>query len=264
MLKPLRIASYNIHKGMSPLNRRLQLPNMAESLQQLNADVLFLQEVQGRHGQRALRFADWPHEPQHHYLARRLQHRVAYGLNAHYAHGHHGNAILSRFPIQQWCNLDISVNRFESRGLLHCELQLPRWPVTVSALCVHLNLLARDRRKQFSALKDYIQRAVPADHALILAGDFNDWRGEACDHLSEDLGLQEIFHHLHGHYARSFPARFPLLSLDRIYVRGLVPHHAEVLRGAPWGALSDHLPLAAELLPAVIAPYAVAQQTYTH
>lgn len=105
MLKPLRIASYNIHKGMSPLNRRLQLPNMAESLQQLNADVLFLQEVQGRHGQRALRFADWPHEPQHHYLARRLQHRVAYGLNAHYAHGHHGNAILSRFRFSNGATL---------------------------------------------------------------------------------------------------------------------------------------------------------------
>lgn len=81
--------------------------------------------------------------------------------------------------------------------------------------------------------------------------------------FGEDLGLQEIFHHLHGHYARSFPARFPLLSLDRIYVRGLVPHHAEVLRGAPWGALSDHLPLAASYYPLSLLPMLLSS-TLTH
>ena len=248
-LPPLRIATYNIHKGMSPLNGQVRLPEIAHNLQALATDVLFLQEVQGRHSHRAARFGDWPTEAQHHYLARHLQANATYGLNCAYESGHHGNAIVSRFPVQHWCNLDISVNRFERRGVLHCDFLPPRWSVGVTALCVHLNLLGRDRKKQFAALADYIRHAVPTGNALIVAGDFNDWRAHANDQLAHALGLVEAHHALFGHHARSYPARLPLLSLDRIYVRGLAVHEARVLRGLPWARLSDHLPLTASLLP---------------
>ncbi len=244
----LKIATFNMHKGLSPLNRRHHLDAMSEGLRHLSVDLLFLQEVQGRHALHAGRFEDWPSEAQHRYLGRQLQKSAVYGLNATYEHGHHGNAILSRYPIRQWCNLDISVNRFEQRGVLHSEIHPPRWAHPVTALCVHLNLLARDRRKQFQALGDYIARAVPAQNHLILAGDFNDWRGEACSHLKE-IGLDEVFTRVHGRTARSFPARLPLLTLDRIYTRGLVAESAEIHRGMPWPRLSDHLPLSASLRP---------------
>ena len=245
----LHIATYNMHKGLSPLNTRLRLPDIARSLKTLAADVVFLQEVQGRHSARAQRFADWPAEAQHHYLARQLHARATYGLNCAHEHGHHGNAILSRLPVEHWCNRDISVNRFESRGVLHCDFRPPGWHSGLTALCVHLNLLARDRKKQFAALRDYIAHAVPAEHALIIAGDFNDWRAQANDLLAGELGLSEVFHTLHGAHARSYPARLPMLTLDRIYTRGLRVTQAQVHHGAPWAQLSDHLPLSATLLP---------------
>ncbi|MCW3481878.1 endonuclease/exonuclease/phosphatase family protein [Neisseriaceae bacterium JH1-16] len=248
-MRPLSITTLNMHKGMSPLNRRLQLSSIASGLANLSSDVLFLQEVQGRHALRELKVGNWPAEAQHHYLARLLSYKAAYGLNASYDHGHHGNAILSRYPLRNHGNLDISVNRLEQRGLLHCDLQLSGWPIRVAALCVHLNLLAHDRRKQLAHLRRYIDNAVPADSALIIAGDFNDWRGEATTILAGELGLTEVFETVYGRHAKSYPARLPMLSLDRIYLRGLRPVSAEVHHGQPWSTLSDHLPLSARLLP---------------
>lgn len=246
---PLKIATYNIHKGMSPLNRHVRVDDIALALEALAPDLLFLQEVQGRNRRRALRHEAWPAVPQHTYLARKLEHKVAYGLNAAYDYGHHGNALLSRYPIQEWCNRDISVNRFESRGVLHGVLMPQGWPKPVVALCAHLNLLAHDRRKQYAALVRYIRDNIPPDLPLILAGDFNDWRGEASLHLLREAGLHEVFHGLFGQHALSFPARLPILPLDRIYVRGLKVVDAKVLRGLPWSRLSDHLPLTAVLQP---------------
>lgn len=246
-MKPLRVVSYNIHKGMSPLNRHVRVDDISRHLSPLSPDLVFLQEVQGRNALRALQHPSWPSVPQHHYLARQMSLRAAYGLNAAYEHGHHGNALLSRFPVETWCNRDISVNSFERRGLLHCRLTPRGWPCAVAALCVHLNLLGHDRRKQYRELTRYINGEIPAGMPVILAGDFNDWRGDASADLLREAGLVEVFQTLHGRHADSFPARLPLLRLDRIYVRGVVPVEAGVLRGEPWNRLSDHLPLQASL-----------------
>lgn len=246
-MKNINVITYNIHKGMSPLNRHVRVGDMAEALAGLGPDMLFLQEVQGRNLERALRHQRWPLQPQHHYLAERLSHRAVYGLNASYEHGHHGNALLTRFKVAQWCNRDISVNRFESRGVLQCMVQPEGWSKAVVALCGHFNLLAFDRRKQYRGLARYVQEAIAEHQPLILAGDFNDWRGEASALLKGELGLEEVFLQLHGSHAQSFPARMPMLTLDRIYVRGLRVESARVLSGRPWSVLSDHLPLCAEL-----------------
>ncbi|UTH73291.1 endonuclease/exonuclease/phosphatase family protein [Chromobacterium sp. IIBBL 290-4] len=231
------------------MNRHLRLNDMGEALAELSPDMVFLQEVQGRNLERALRHRHWPAQAQHRVLADRLAHHAVYGLNASYDHGHHGNALLTRFKVKEWCNRNISVNRFESRGVLQCQLQPDGWQQPVVALCGHFNLLAFDRRKQYRGLADYVQAAISEHAPLILAGDFNDWRGEASALLERELGLQEVFLQLHGSHAASFPARLPMLTLDRIYIRGLKVEKAEILRGKPWSMLSDHLPLRAELSP---------------
>jgi endonuclease/exonuclease/phosphatase family metal-dependent hydrolase len=248
-MKPLRIVTFNMHKGMSPLNRHVRLDDIAHALLAHSADLVFLQEVQGRNWRRAVRHADWSPMPQQDYLAHRLNFHAVYGLNSAYAHGHHGNALLTRYPVQSWCNLDISVNPYESRGMLHCQLQLPGWNKPLVALCAHLNLFGHDRRKQYHTLAEYIRQNIPEDWPLILAGDFNDWRGQATHCLEDEAGLQEVHQCLFGSHARSFPARMPVLPLDRIYIRGLKPLHAAVLDQMPWPRLSDHLPLEAILLP---------------
>ena len=85
------------------MNTRLRLPDIARSLKPWPPTWCFLQEVQGRHSARPS-FADWPAEAQHQYLARQLHARATYGLNCAHEHGHHGNAILSRLPVEHWCN----------------------------------------------------------------------------------------------------------------------------------------------------------------
>ena len=119
----LSIATWNIHKGFSQFNRRMVVHELRERLRVLDADIVFLQEVQGRHEHHAAMHENWPSEPQHEFLAADVWASHAYGSNMVYDHGHHGNAVLSRFPIVAHENLDISAHAFESRGLLHCAIE---------------------------------------------------------------------------------------------------------------------------------------------
>lgn len=247
MKPPLRIATYNLHKGVSTFYRRHVLPAQRRALEDLDLDLVFLQEVQGRHVRRARRHADWPAEPQQAVLADGRYH--AYGANAVHGAGHHGNAIVSRHAILGWHNQDLSLSRLERRGLLHARVAWPGSQAPLHAFCVHLNLRAADRRRQLAALVAYIGVEVPAAEPFILAGDFNDWRQEACTVLADELGAQEAFRRRHGRLAATFPVRRPILPLDRIYVRGLEVREARAHAGSPWVGLSDHAPLSAILVP---------------
>ena len=246
MTRPLTVVTYNIHKGMSQFNRRLVLHDIRERLKVLDADVAFLQEVQGKHERNARRHITWPDVGQHEFLAHEGAHCV-YGMNCVYQHGHHGNAIVSRHPIPSWENIDISHHPIESRGLLHCELQVDGWKGKLHCINVHLGLWARSRRFQLEWLCDRIHAAVPDGEPVIVAGDFNDWQKKASDYLGRELGLYEVFERAEGRLAKSYPAQMPMLSLDRIYVRGLNVHAVERHVGPAWSKLSDHVALAARL-----------------
>ena len=117
----------------------------------------------------------------------------------------------------------------------------------VHAICVHLGLAEAHRQQQLELLCEIVRSEVPEDAPLIVAGDFNDWRRRAHDMLWRDAGLKEVFVTAYGESAKTFPARFPLLSLDRIYVRNASVHLPVVLPRRPWSHLSDHAPLAAEI-----------------
>jgi len=243
----LRVATYNIHKGFSHFNRRMMVHELRDRLRQLGADIVFLQEVLGQHERHAARFEDWPAEPQYEFLADSVWSDFAYGRNAIYDHGHHGNAILSRYPIVSAENQDVSAHFLERRGLLHCEMQLPGLARPLHCICVHLAMNERGRRHQVGALIERMQRLVPSDAPAIVAGDFNDWRNLAGSRLADALNLKQAFRDHHGRPARSFPSSFPVFRLDRIYVRGFTVQHAEVHHGHPWSRISDHAALSAQL-----------------
>ncbi len=239
---PLKIATYNIHKGFSAFNRRVVLPSVREQLRELDADIVFLQEVQGEHQHHAQRHSTYPQAPQHEFLADETWQHHAYGMNAQYAAGHHGNAILSRFPIRYAHNNDVSAHRFEQRGLLHCKIE---WrDESVHCICVHLGLFANGRRAQIDALIALVKAQVPANAALIIAGDFNDWNNRLSHSLHDSIGMQDVFQMVNGKVARSFPAAFPLLKLDRIYIRGFSATSCEVHARRQ---LSDHAALTVQL-----------------
>jgi len=246
MVRELRVATLNIHKGLSQFNRRMVIHELREGLRALQPDLVFLQEVLGLNERHALRFASWPHTPQYEFLAESgWQH--AYGRNAVYDHGHHGNAILSRYPILSTSNEDVSDHRFERRGLLHCVVSVPGWRNNVHCVCVHLSLHERGRRKQLDAIGARLDEIAERGMPIIVAGDFNDWRQRASAILEGRLGMTEVSTAHHGRAARTFPSVLPLLKLDRIYVRGFEVLSSHVHRGAPWSLLSDHLALSAEL-----------------
>jgi endonuclease/exonuclease/phosphatase family metal-dependent hydrolase len=244
--KTLDVVTYNIHKGLSQFNRRLVLHEIRERLGLLGADVAFLQEVQGKHEKNARRHVSWPEVGQHEFLAHDGAHCV-YGMNCVYQHGHHGNAVVSRHPIATWENIDISHHPIESRGLLHCEVEIEGWKERLHCINVHLGLWARSRRFQLEWLADRIRAAVPKKGPLIVAGDFNDWSRKASNYLEDELDIFEVFEKKEGRPAKSYPAQMPLFTLDRIYVRDM--HVLTVQRhvGAPWSKLSDHVALAAKL-----------------
>jgi endonuclease/exonuclease/phosphatase family metal-dependent hydrolase len=184
-------------------------------------------------------------------------------MNAVYDHGHHGNALLSAFPIENTRNTDISDHAYEQRGILHCVLETPSGQV--HCYVVHLGLFEGSRGRQADALIDAVNESAPNNEPVIIAGDFNDWRNTLSDRLRRNLGVTEVFDELGPRNAlgdlvrnlagrgtrirpaRTFPAALPWFRLDRIYVRGFKVENAEVLHGTLWARLSDHAPIVANL-----------------
>lgn len=280
----IRVVSYNIHKGRSGLISRARLNELRLGLHGVGADLVFLQEVQGRNEVSGVLDA------QHESLAAALRLDVAYGCNAIRERTDHGNALLSRFPILCYENLDISDHRMEQRGLLHAQVRIRG--TDVHCFVVHLGLFAGSRTRQADALIERIESAVPSECPIIIAGDFNDWHDKLSAVLVKRLNLHEVFataqnirgaglprfgESLHllrrslraartgqmrtraaprlgsggrapqARPPRTFPSGLPWFRLDRIYQRGFAVRSARVLRGHPWTSLSDHVPLLTDI-----------------
>jgi endonuclease/exonuclease/phosphatase family metal-dependent hydrolase len=258
----LRVATYNIHKGVRGLGlrKRLEIHNLGLGIEALDADMVFLQEVRLFHHRDAARFDHtwfgWPEQGQADFLAPE-GFSVAYRTNAVTRHGEHGNALLSRWPIGDCGHFDVSDHRFEQRGLLHVPVQ---WEdTTVHAIVAHLGLIHASRVRQVQLVRRFIDDHVPAGACVIVAGDFNDW-GEKLDPAMSEMGLHRArtkgrargaprapgLHSIVPLDKPTFPSRVPVFALDRIYTRGLTCRATYVPRGPSWTRMSDHLPLVAE------------------
>ncbi|MDD5579031.1 MAG: endonuclease/exonuclease/phosphatase family protein [Methylobacter sp.] len=241
----LRVLTYNIHKGFNIGNRRFVLDQIRDALIYDDADLLFLQEMQGQHNQHEKKVLNWPESSQSEFLADGGWPHYAYGKNAIYNKGHHGNAILSKYPLEFWENINVSPYPWASRSLLHGIVRIPESNKAVHIVCIHFGLMGTERRRQAEILCKRIDSHVPHDAPLIVAGDFNDWMGLIHRHFHDDLELKEVFHVIHGRHARTFPVWMPLLPMDRIYYRGLEPTSCKRLGHLSWRSLSDHIPLSA-------------------
>ncbi|HLT27601.1 MAG TPA: endonuclease/exonuclease/phosphatase family protein [Zeimonas sp.] len=283
----LRVSTYNIHKGVlrdfTGLRRVARIHELRARLHELDSDLIFLQEVQGQHQRYARRFAHWPAESQELFLSRspsaQQAFQTAYGRNASYLHGHHGNALLSRFPIIGLENRDVSDHALEKRGVLRCTIDVGGR--RVHCFVVHFGLLAASRERQLDALLEWIEGEVAPEEPLIVAGDFNDWRNTLSQRLCSSIGVVEVFDAVYPRAealqraayfvrdrlagvgalppvqisrmprmvrtARTYPALVPWFRMDRIYQRGFRVRSARVLRGLEWARLSDHSPLVADL-----------------
>jgi endonuclease/exonuclease/phosphatase family metal-dependent hydrolase len=226
----LRLASYNIHIGVG-MDGRFQPERVAEVVRELDADVLALQEVQLGEG----RF-----DMLAHLESATGCHAIAGATLVDPRHGRYGNALLSRHPVVQHRQLDLSVDGHEPRGALDAMLDCGGG-LGVRVIATHLGLRPTERRDQVKRLL----RVVAADHhrgPIVLLGDVNEW-----------FLWGRPLRWLHAHFGRppaplTFPARRPVLALDRVWVTpracltGIHAHRTPLARLA-----SDHLPVVATL-----------------
>jgi endonuclease/exonuclease/phosphatase family metal-dependent hydrolase len=231
-------ASYNIHRCFGT-DRKYWPERIVEVLRGLDADVIALQEVDMR------LLAD--HRHQLDFLAAELGMHHAAGANIQDHRGVFGNALLSRFPIRKVRLLDLSVRRFEPRGAIFAHLDLggggddPGKPLDLLVVATHLGLNAAERRLQVRRLLHALA-GEPAEVPVVLMGDCNEWKPNhgALRSLNRRFGLSMM--------PRTFPSRFPLLPLDRIWVSPRSALSRAAVYATPLTRVaSDHLPLRAEI-----------------
>jgi endonuclease/exonuclease/phosphatase family metal-dependent hydrolase len=242
-IKQFKVLSYNIHKGFTPNNSSFVLQEIRQAIRRSGCDLVFLQEVLGEHSGHARKHSNWIGGTQFEYLADSIWSHFAYGRNAIYQHGHHGNAILSKYPFSWWENTDVSHFTFSQRGILH-GIVADRLHV----FCIHLGLLGIERQAQLKSLISAVEERVPGDAPLIIAGDFNDWSRRLDKKICRALDVEDAYYAAHGRHLRTYPASLPMLPMDRIYFRNLdlVEVHRQMDNRRD--ALSDHCAVFAEFI----------------
>lgn len=240
MTDKIKILSYNIHKGNGFFTRLKVLPQIKSFINEIDADIVCLQEVRDFHVKEEKLYG----KSQLSYLAESSNVLIPnyedfYGKNAEYKMGHHGNAILSKYPTLSSKNFDLTVSSMEYRGVLINHMDINGKEVYV--LCTHLNLRKNDRFKQIKILENIIHEQIPKGSNVVLVGDFNDF----------DNSIEKYFKNTHEFTsiegAKTFPNVFPILSPDKIFAQNLDITNVKVLRDLNLLTMSDHLPILTEL-----------------
>jgi endonuclease/exonuclease/phosphatase family metal-dependent hydrolase len=215
----LRVATYNLHGCVGGDGRR-DPQRVARVIAELACDTVGLQEVYGLDT-----------------LAGELGMRAVAGP-PYVWHGRHvGNALLTRRPVLNERHHDYSWADREPRSMLDVELEVDGAPLRV--LVAHFGVRARERQFQVRKLLELL-RETPKEERVVVLGDINEW-------LPLSRPLRSI-HRLLGHSPgeRTFPARWPLFALDRVWVRPRAALLTLEAHRSPLAAqASDHLPLRA-------------------
>ncbi len=232
-----RLLTYNIHKGIGGLDRRYDLARIVETIRHYQPDVALLQEVddgakRSRHDCQVDLLAEAVELP-HRAFQRNVRLRTA---------GHYGNAVLSRFPLANPEDLDLTIRFKKRRCALICRLKATAGDRhrTIALANVHLGLAGFERQIQLRKLLAYGSVHRTHDETpMIIAGDFNDVWDNLGKRVMHPAGFQ-----LGSGSVRTFPAAAPLRRLDRVFYRGPITAiasfagHTSAARRA-----SDHLPL---------------------
>ncbi len=226
------VASYNIHSCVGA--DRLRDPaRVAEVIRELDADIVALQEVDAEHGV-GLDSDQW------HYLSTATGHACIPGISLRTHRRTFGNALLTRRPALAVRLHDLSVTACEPRGAIEADIAVGSGLVRVIA--THFGLGRRERRRQAEIVAAILADGVTEARASLVLGDLNEWRPGA------GSLLPLLQHCQRAPTPRSFPARHPLLTLDRVLVSGaarlanVAAHASPLARRA-----SDHLPVTGSL-----------------
>jgi endonuclease/exonuclease/phosphatase family metal-dependent hydrolase len=237
-LPQIRIATYNIHKCRG-LDRRVSPPRIAQVLCEIDADIIALQEV--------VSVANGTREyDQARFLAEELSYKYCLGENRRVQGGAYGNVILSRIPLRAFCNYDLSWQRYERRGCLRADIELPNGHL-LHIFNVHLGLAFTERRHQARRLvgADILMNTA-LQGARIMLGDFNEWTHGLVSRLLA-THLRSVDRRRRMGRTRTYPGVLPFLHLDHIYFDpALQLEHFALHRSRAALVASDHVPLVAD------------------
>lgn len=236
-MSTLRIVTYNIHKSRG-MDGRVRPQRILNVLGEIEPDIVALQEV--------LNIANGaPEKDQGRYFAEELKMHYCVGKTRMLRGGIYGNVILSRFPILQSSNYDITF-RYEERGCLRADVEIHDSGL-LHVFNVHMGTDFFERRHQAAALMDHAILHNPELKApRIILGDFNEWTLGMATRL-----LRKHFTGLDApagsRRIRTFPGVMPLLALDHIYFEPQLKLIQTFMHRSRTALLaSDHLPMVAD------------------
>ncbi|MEX6507340.1 endonuclease/exonuclease/phosphatase family protein [Jiella sp. M17.18] len=225
---PIRIVTWNCH-GSVGSDRRCRPERIVEHVRRLDPDVLALQEVDGRahFGRRPGAFR---------FFAEAFGGHVVEARTTGEGDRAYGHLLWSRVPLVGGEVHRLPGPGLEPRAAIAARLATPAGPLGLIA--AHFGLSPRGRRRQAGFIAARVT-AAEADMPMLILGDFNEWaRGPV--HRTLAAVLPE-------HAApRSWPSRWPLARMDRIYLRGEGASLTVCVDRQADGA-SDHLPVVVEL-----------------
>jgi endonuclease/exonuclease/phosphatase family metal-dependent hydrolase len=236
-MKMIKVATYNIHKCVG-IDRKYSPERIVDVLREVNADIIALQEVLCRSHLHA-------RDHQAAFIAGELGMEFRLGENRQINGGGYGNATLSRFPIEDHQNYDISIKKYEPRGCLRSHLLVNGLPLHF--VNVHMGTSFFERRKQVhKILAEHVLDSPELIGRRIVAGDFNEWINGVTTRLFRS-NFKSVDPRLHLGRVRTFPGILPLVHLDHVYFDDSFSlRNATLHRSRTALIASDHLPIVAE------------------
>ena len=224
----LRFVTWNCH-GSVGRDGRCRPERVLSVIHRLQPDLLALQEIDGRaHFGRRERAFEW--------FAEHLGPHVAEARTVRRTNRDYGHLLWSRWPFRSPATIDLPGRGFEPRMAIEAEVETRCGPITVLAAHLGLSPFARKTQAEFLAA-----RAAAARQPVIVLGDTNAWRlsGPVDDALRAVCPVAVT--------PQSFPARRPLLRMDRIHAG---PQWAlrQGFADTEAATASDHLPVVADLI----------------
>ena len=223
----LTVASYNVHRCIGR-DRSCSPLRVLQVIRELRSDIIGLQEVDSGYFV-AESFC------QRLFFVQNMAYHAVHGTTLVRGTQTYGNLLLSRYPIKEFSLIDLTVLANEPRGAISAVVDYDGLELRI--VVAHLGLKPAERRIQLRLLSNNLN---DEKRPKVIMGDFNTVLPAFPNPLTRLKGVRA------RSFVKTFPARLPLLPLDRIIVQParavetVSAHRSDLSRLA-----SDHLPIKA-------------------